>query len=89
MDLNEEQLFRSKTIAVVGRSAKPDRPSQYVAKHLQEHGFRVIRVNPRTQRPEREPPGHASSRTIERGASIAAGSAAGKQRFDQTRTLSS
>ncbi len=46
MDLIEEQLSRSKTIAVVGLSPDPDRPSHYVAKYLQEQGFRVIPVNP-------------------------------------------
>ena len=45
MDLIEEQLSRSKTIAVVGPSPSPDRPSRYVAKYLQEQGFRVIPVN--------------------------------------------
>ena len=46
MDLIEEQLSRSKTIAVVGLSLNPERPSHYVAKYLQEQGFRVIPVNP-------------------------------------------
>ena len=46
MDLIEEQLSRSKTIAVVGLSPNPERPSYYVAKYLQEQGFRVIPVNP-------------------------------------------
>ena len=46
MDLIEEQLSRSKTIAVVGLSPNPDRPSHYVAKYLQEQGYRVIPVNP-------------------------------------------
>ncbi|GAW93731.1 CoA-binding protein [Calderihabitans maritimus] len=41
MDFN-----RFKTIAVVGLSAKEDRPSYQVAKYLQEEGFRVIPVNP-------------------------------------------
>ena len=46
MDLIEEQLSRSKTIAVVGLSTNPERPSHYVAKYLQEQGYRVITVNP-------------------------------------------
>ena len=46
MDLIEEQLSCSKTIAVVGLSTNPERPSHYVAKYLQEQGFRVIPVNP-------------------------------------------
>ncbi len=39
-------LSGSKTVAVVGISDKPDRPSHVVAKYLQERGFRVIPVNP-------------------------------------------
>ena len=37
MDLIEGQMSRTKTVAVVGLSPKPDRPSHYVAKYLQEH----------------------------------------------------
>lgn len=35
-----------KTIAVVGLSNKWHRPSYFAAKYLQEHGFRIIPVNP-------------------------------------------
>ncbi|GAB4368649.1 MAG: CoA-binding protein [Deltaproteobacteria bacterium] len=35
------------TVAVVGLSEKPDRPSHGVARYLQERGFRVIPVNPK------------------------------------------
>jgi hypothetical protein len=42
----EAILSGSKTVAVVGISDKPDRPSHVVAKFLQERGYRVIPVNP-------------------------------------------
>jgi len=40
-------LHNSKTIAVVGLSADWFRPSFFAAKYLQEHGYRVIPVNPK------------------------------------------
>jgi predicted CoA-binding protein len=39
-------LAKSRTIAVVGLSANWYRPSYFAAKYLQEHGYRVIPVNP-------------------------------------------
>ena len=39
-------LETAKTIAVVGLSDKPDRDSYQVAEYLQEHGYRIIPVNP-------------------------------------------
>jgi predicted CoA-binding protein len=36
-----------RTVAVVGLSMSWHRPSYFAAKYLQEHGFRVIPVNPR------------------------------------------
>jgi predicted CoA-binding protein len=35
------------TVAVVGLSAEWHRPSHFAAKYLQEHGYRVVPVNPR------------------------------------------
>jgi uncharacterized protein len=34
------------TVAVVGLSSKPNRPSHQVARYLQEHGYRIVPVNP-------------------------------------------
>jgi hypothetical protein len=39
-------LRTSKVIAVVGLSAQWHRPSYFAAKYMQEHGYRVIPVNP-------------------------------------------
>ncbi len=41
-----ELLENSKTIAVVGLSDSPLRPSHGVAAYMQTHGFRIIPVNP-------------------------------------------
>lgn len=45
--LIEKILAQSKAIAVVGISDKAERPSYKVAKYLQEHGYRIIPVNPK------------------------------------------
>jgi predicted CoA-binding protein len=41
-----ELLKTAKTIAVVGLSSSPLRPSYGVAAYLQTHGYRIIPVNP-------------------------------------------
>ena len=41
-----EILRTTKTIAVVGYSPKPDRPSYNVARALQDFGYRIIPVRP-------------------------------------------
>ncbi len=40
-------LRSSKTIAVVGLSAEWHRPSYFAAKYMQEHGYRIVPVNPK------------------------------------------
>jgi uncharacterized protein len=39
-------LETAKTLAVVGLSSKPTRPSHGVASYMQKHGYRIIPVNP-------------------------------------------
>ena len=41
-----ELLRNARTIAMVGASDRPDRPSYGVMKFLQNHGYRVLPVNP-------------------------------------------
>ena len=43
-DINK--IFQMKTIAVVGMSPKPERPSQYVSMYMKEQGYNIIPVNP-------------------------------------------
>ena len=42
----DEILNSSWTIAVVGLSPEPDRPSYRVARYLKQQGYRIIPVNP-------------------------------------------
>ena len=44
-----ELLQKTKTIAVVGLSDKPDRPSYDVARYMQAAGYEIIPVNPNCQ----------------------------------------
>jgi predicted CoA-binding protein len=41
-----ELLASARTIAMVGASDRPDRPSYVVMRFLQDHGYRVVPVNP-------------------------------------------
>ena len=40
-------LRSNRTIAIVGLSADWHRPSNFVGKYLQQHGYRIVPVNPR------------------------------------------
>ena len=46
IDLVDEQLRNSKTIAVVGLSDNPARDSHRVSSYMQSQGYRIIPVNP-------------------------------------------
>ena len=41
-----EKVFKMRTIAVVGLSPKPERPSHYVSKYMLENNYEIIPVNP-------------------------------------------
>jgi len=45
-ELVAEMLEKSKVIAVVGISDKPQRPSHHVAEEMQRRGYRIVPVNP-------------------------------------------
>jgi uncharacterized protein len=40
-------LGEAHTVAVVGLSSKPSRPSYEIAAYLQDHGYRIVPVNPK------------------------------------------
>lgn len=49
--MNEHSLIRAllarpATLAVVGLSADSDKPSHYVPAYMQQHGYRILPVNP-------------------------------------------
>ena len=49
--MNEPQLIRSmlaeaKTIAVIGLSDDPGKPSHYVSAYMQQHGYKIYPINP-------------------------------------------
>ena len=41
-----QKIFGMNTIAVVGMSPKPERPSHYVAMYLKENGYTIYSINP-------------------------------------------
>jgi hypothetical protein len=40
------QLENAKTIAVIGLSDNPDKPSHYVSAYMQQQGYKILPVNP-------------------------------------------
>jgi uncharacterized protein len=51
MGINDPEVIKRildecKTIAVVGLSSNPIRPSYGVARYMQQHGYRIIPINP-------------------------------------------
>ena len=63
MDRAVELMRDARTIAVVGVSSRPDRPSNEVARYLQQHGFVVYMVNP-TESEVLGEPAYASVRDL-------------------------
>ena len=47
----KEILENTKTIAVIGLSDKPERPSYGVAKYMQQQGYRIVPINPEAKHP--------------------------------------
>ena len=43
----EQILTTYDTITIVGASNAPEKPAHYVPAHMQEHGWRIVPVNPR------------------------------------------
>jgi uncharacterized protein len=39
-------LLQSKTIAVIGLSEIPSKPSHYVSAYMQQHGYKIYPINP-------------------------------------------
>ncbi len=39
-------MLSCRTIAVVGLSDNPDKPSHYVSAYMKKHGYRILPVNP-------------------------------------------
>lgn len=46
MSTEDEILNSSRTVAVVGLSPRPNRPSYRVARYLKKQGYRIVPVNP-------------------------------------------
>jgi predicted CoA-binding protein len=57
-------LQHAKTVAVVGLSDRPERPSHSIARFLQQQGYRVLPVNPNLRGPVLGEQPYASLRDI-------------------------
>jgi uncharacterized protein len=60
----KDLLARARTVAVVGMSDRPDRPSYSIAAFLQRNGYRVLPVNPNLRGPVLGEQPYASLRDI-------------------------
>ena len=49
-DYIKEILFTTKSIAIVGLSDKENRPSNFAAKYLKNRGYKIIPINPVTDK---------------------------------------
>jgi hypothetical protein len=45
-ELIHTMLSNAKTIAVIGLSEVPSKPSHYVSEYMQQHGYKIYPVNP-------------------------------------------
>ena len=45
-EITRDMLAKSKTIAVIGLSDDPGKPSHYVSAYMQQHGYQIYPVNP-------------------------------------------
>lgn len=60
----KELLLRAQTVAIVGLSDRPERPSYALARFLQRNGYRVIPVNPNLRGPVLGEQPYASLRDV-------------------------
>lgn len=56
--MNEPEVIRQmlgqppsdpRTIAVIGLSENPGKPSHYVSQYMQQHGYRILPINPQVE----------------------------------------
>jgi uncharacterized protein len=45
-EITHNMLANSKTIAVIGLSDDPGKPSHYVSAYMQQHGYKIYPINP-------------------------------------------